>query len=85
MSQQITSFFKNFYNSKSEIEFDKNKVLGIGNAVVFEGFYNGLPVAVKRITVELLPKEDREVITQVRLDHENVLKILAVEQDADFR
>jgi serine/threonine protein kinase len=42
-------------------------------------------VAVKRIVVDTLSKEDREVKTQVRLDHDNVLKILTVEQNADFR
>jgi hypothetical protein len=76
------SYPKPFSN---KIELDKNKVLGRGNSVVYSGSYERHPVAVKRIVVDTLSKEDREVKTQVRLDHDNVLKILTVEQDADFR
>jgi hypothetical protein len=80
--QEEVAYPKPFSN---EIKFDRNEVLGIGNSVVFHGTYNGLPVAVKRIEVFKLSKEDREIRTQVKLDHENVLKIVTVEQDLDFR
>jgi hypothetical protein len=80
--EMADSYPKPFSN---KIELDKNKVLGRGNSVVYRGSYERHPVAVKRIVVDTLSKEDREVKTQVRLDHDNVLKILTVEQDADFR
>ena len=80
--EQSVAYPKPFSN---EIQFDRNEVLGRGNSVVYRGTYKGLPVAVKRIVVDLLSKEDREIRTQVKLDHENVLKIVTVEQDLDFR
>ena len=69
----------------NEIQYNRNDLLGKGNSVVYRGYFNGNPVAVKRIVLRLLSEEDREVQTQGNLDHENVLKILAVSQDLDFR
>ncbi len=68
-----------------KIKFDRNNVLGERNSTVFRGTYKGKDVAVKRIELKPLKTADREYTTQIKLDHQNVLKILTVEQDKDFR
>ena len=70
-----------------KIKFDRKKLLGKGGfADVYEGTYEEKPVAVKRILVTNLNISlEREINLQPRLQHENVLKILTVEQDDDFR
>ena len=47
----------------------------------------GHEVAVKRIMLDPSSSsiEDREVASQIKLHHKNVLKIFAVTQNADFR
>lgn len=68
------------------IQFNKEDVLGKGGfAVVYRGIYNNDIIAVKRIVLENVDPLNREVTLQTQLDHENVLKILAVEQSDDFR
>uniref|UniRef100_A0A0P5JHD3 Calcium/calmodulin-dependent protein kinase kinase n=1 Tax=Daphnia magna TaxID=35525 RepID=A0A0P5JHD3_9CRUS len=73
------------------MEFDKNKVLGLGfSAQVFLGTFNGKDVAVKRIEKSVglnLDKaaQELEEKTMKNLDHPNVLKLLHVQDDNDFK
>ncbi|KAI9561484.1 hypothetical protein GHT06_012442 [Daphnia sinensis] len=68
------------------IEVNKGDVLGKGGfGIVYRGTYNGETIAVKKIMLENVDKHNREVTLQIQLDHENVLKILTVEQSDDFR
>lgn len=69
-----------------QISYDRNEILGTGGfGTVFLGSYNGKQVAVKRIELQRLDPKDREVTLQKQLNHENVMAILAVEHDVDFR
>ncbi len=79
---------------KSGISYAREAVLGKGGfAIVYHGFLEDThelahegqarQVAVKRIQLDLI--EAREVQLQLSLNHENVLNILKVEQDDDFR
>ncbi len=67
-------------------EISQNKILGEGSfGVVFEGVWEGIPVAIKKI-----PKSDAKGIEQEgntlkKCDHENVIKLLHVEEDKDFK
>ena len=71
---------------QNKIQFNRKIVLGIGNSVVFQGKYQGQKIAVKRILLNPSNTEDDENLkTHTKLDHENVLKILIVEDDLDFR
>ena len=71
-----------------KINFDEKQPLGSGYfSTVFHGIYESEPVAVKKfnvgsVNITLNRKISFEPST---LDHENVLKILTVEQDGDFR
>jgi serine/threonine protein kinase len=63
-----------------------NKQLGSGRfGIVFEGTYEGNEVAVKRIPVELIniltQEEKREVEEHIQLDHENVIKLLHIDEE----
>ena len=85
----------NFFGVLIEMEkisIDRKIVLGKGgSANVFKGKYRDTPVAVKRIeqdpskTAAEAAIEIREVENQRLLNHENVLKIYAVNEDDDFR
>lgn len=70
-----------------KIQFDRSKLLGKGGfSIVYQGTYFIKPVAVKRISVEYLNNSlEREINLHPTLNHENILKILLVEQDDDFR
>jgi serine/threonine protein kinase len=71
---------------KTGTSYNKKDVLGMGSyGIVFSGFHRDRKVAVKRIEVHRLNPEDREVKMQMKLEHENVLKMLTVEKDDDFR
>ena len=63
-------------------------VLGRGrieqNNVVFKGKLENQEVAIKKILKENRGS-DREVELQLKLDHQNVVKILKVENNHDFR
>ena len=84
-SAQKTTTVRSISN---ELSYDSSKVLGRGGdgRVVYNGTYKGKDVAVKRIQLETLPgkDEDREE-KQLDLDHDNVLKILGVVCNEDFR
>lgn len=69
------------------INIDRKKLIGNGNfATVYAGIYGEQPIAVKRILVENVSiYQERDLKLQSTLDHENVLKVLTVEQDTDFR
>ncbi len=68
----------------SGISYARACKLGEGGfAIVYLGSFNGRQVAVKKIQIERI--EDREVKLQRSLEHENVLKLLEVEEDKDFR
>jgi hypothetical protein len=68
--------------------FERDKILGRGTfACVFYGTLNGKPVAVKRIQLhdleEFIP--NWEEIAMKQLDHKNVVKLLHVEENEDFK
>lgn len=66
-------------------EINRKKVLGRGAfATVFAVEWNGRNVAVKRIQLHDL-LTDREEETMRHLNHPNVIKLLAVEEDNDFK
>lgn len=88
------NLFAHIFSSKrsqSTMEFDKTKVLGRGfSAQVFSGTFNGKDVAVKRIEKSVGLNLDRaaqelEEETMKNLDHPNVLKLLHVQDDNDFK
>ncbi len=82
-------------NSSSPITWIKNDRekgymrrdrLGMGSfAIVFLGSYKGKEVAVKRIEIDRVDPDDREVKLQIDLEHDNVLKILSVDEDEDYK
>jgi serine/threonine-protein kinase/endoribonuclease IRE1 len=69
-----------------EIEItNKKKPLGSGGySHVFAGTYKGKDVAVKRIQL-LDAADDNEVKVMQQLDHPNIVKLLHVEKNDDFR
>ncbi len=69
----------------NKIQYQRKDVLGEGNSIVYRGTYEDEEVAVKRIVLRPSLNEDREFKAQLKLNHQNVLKILIVEQDDDFR
>ncbi|XP_045033305.1 serine/threonine-protein kinase/endoribonuclease IRE1 [Daphnia magna] len=86
--------FAHFFSSKRSqptMKFDKENVLGRGfSAQVFSGTFNGKDVAVKRIEKSVglnLDKaaQELEEETMKNLDHPNVLKLLHVQDDNDFK
>lgn len=68
-----------------EVTFDRRQVLGRGAfASVFVGKWRNMDVAVKRIQLHDL-LTDREEMAMKNLDHPNVNKLLAFEEDCDFK
>jgi serine/threonine protein kinase len=64
----------------------KNDVLGKGSyGIVFRGYHQDKEVAVKRLELHRLDAKDREIKCQIKFEHENVLKILAIHEDDDYR
>jgi serine/threonine protein kinase len=62
-----------------------NNPLGSGGySFVFAGTYKGKVVAVKRIQL-LNAGDDNEVKVMQQLDHPNIVKLLHVENNDDFR
>ena len=71
-----------------EIKFEKRNVLGASNSPVYRGTFDGKTVAVKRIlksNESSLTEVDREIAAQIRLNHQNVVKMITAEEDDDFR
>ena len=70
-----------------KINFERGNVLGASNSSVYRGTFGGQTVAVKRIERRYPPSpgEDREIEAQIHLNHRNVVKMIAAEQDDDFR
>jgi serine/threonine protein kinase len=68
------------------VEYSKENLLGRGTySDVYHGIFNTKQVAVKKILLNRSEKEEREVDLHKILDHENILKILQVVEDDDFR
>ena len=74
---KIIFFFLLFFFT---VKIDKNSVLGKGSyGKVYEGKYEGVPVAVKQIK-KTSDKYliDREIKEHIKLEHDNVLKLLKI-------
>ncbi len=75
------------------MEINMNRPLGEGiSAYVFWGTFNGEEVAIKRILkrpsmtiIEDKTIKNREEYAMKQLNHENVLKLIHVEQDENFK
>ena len=72
------------------VKIDESKELGRGGfATVFLGTFEGNNVAVKKIPVSVLDEEickedlQREIELHKQLDHQNVLKLLHVDDEKD--
>lgn len=65
-------------------KIDKDDVLGEGISRVYFGTYAGKEVAVKKIELKPSLTED-EFQHHKKLNHENVVELLAVFEDIDFR
>ncbi len=69
------------------MKVDVEKVLGSGTyGNVYEGTFDGNPVAVKefkRSHYAIKKEQEREMEEHLRLDHENVLKLLHVDDSRD--
>ena len=69
------------------VKIDESKELGRGGfGTVFLGTFEGNNVAVKKIPVGVLDNENdlqREVELHKQLDHQNVLKLLHVDEEKD--
>ncbi len=71
--------------SKTKLEYDRSKILGRGGfAIVYRGNLDGRPVAVKRL--QLVDNGDeREEEGLRKLDHPNVISLLHVKNDENFK
>jgi hypothetical protein len=69
------------------VKVDEKKVLGSGTyGNVYPGTFEGNPVAVKefkRSVYAIKKEQEREMEEHFRLDHENVLKLLHVDESRD--
>jgi hypothetical protein len=67
----------------TKIKFNRETVLGEGNSIVYQGTYEDRKVAVKRI--ELERSLTHEFTLHNKIKHDNVLKLIVVEHDDNFR
>lgn len=73
-----------YVSGKLECKYESKNKLGEGGfGDVYCGKYDGKEVAIKRVLVDRA--EIREIKAQMKLKHENILEIFAVEQDEIFR
>ena len=63
-----------------KIKSDYNKVLGTGIYSVYEGTYEGKDVAIKKFE-DPSSNVDQEISALMKLDHPNIVKMIAAEQD----
>lgn len=61
----------------------RDKILGKGNAIVYAGKYGNMDVAVKRMELARVKKEN-EYLQHKELDHENIVELLARRKDDNF-
>ncbi|KZS18142.1 Uncharacterized protein APZ42_016160 [Daphnia magna] len=84
-------FIVNLFFPKKSVDYNKNDVLGTGiSGQVFSGTFNGEKVAVKRILKNVGNNLDeaaqkKEEDTMKILDHQNVLKLIDVQNDDNFK
>ena len=71
-----------FLNRKVKI-YRSNRLGEGGYGAVFQGKFNGIKVAVKR--VELLKVVENEELALKQLDHPNIIKLLHSESGPDFK
>lgn len=71
----------------NELSYSRQYVLGRGTfTVVHRGTYKGKEVAVKKVALErLVAGDDCNIKSQIDLLHTNVLKMLLVKEDKNFR
>jgi serine/threonine protein kinase len=70
----------------TNIDLSLNKILGEGGyGTVYEGVWRKKPVAIKRIHLSDKVSNKREEEALKKLDHPNVIKLLYVGSDSDFR
>ena len=67
----------------TNIKFSRETVLGEGNSFVYQGTYKGQKIAVKRIVLER--SLTNEFTLHNKIKHDNVLKLIVVEHDDNFR
>lgn len=73
--------------ANKRINYDRSYILGKGGfAIVFRGTFDGKLVAVKRIQQDMIAEDNqREEEVLRRLNHPNVISLLYVEDDEDFK
>ncbi|KZS01475.1 Uncharacterized protein APZ42_001857, partial [Daphnia magna] len=66
-----------------KITFNRDATLGEGNyGSVFRGEFEGRQVAVKRILLNKINKNEEECLQ--KLKHSNIIKLFHIESDNDF-
>ena len=67
-----------------QIKYEKEKELGRGSyGIVYLGTFQGIDVAVKRIPLEWVEKREEDAMC--RFDHQNIVKLLCVEQEPESK
>ena len=71
----------------NKLTIDRAKILGTGKyGIVYEGVWGENQVAIKRIPIDnVATSNEREVNALKKFDHENVIKLLHVEEGKDFK
>ncbi|KAI9561296.1 hypothetical protein GHT06_012252 [Daphnia sinensis] len=89
---QLLAIALNKFEHVLPLRIDKNKEYGRGTyGIVYAGTYEGNPVAVKEILAELFVPKDkvkevkREVEGHSQMNHENVLKLLHIDEEKSVR
>jgi serine/threonine protein kinase len=68
------------------IKIDRKQILGQGGyGIVYKGLWGEEAVAVKRIQLANTESNEKEEKALEKLNHPNVIKLLDVEIDKDFR